>query len=556
MSKKYTSIPAIDIKDRTWPDKQIEVSPAWCAVDLRDGNQALPNPLTLEQKKIYFDILVKTGFKEIEIGFPSASKDDYDFCRYLIDNKKIPADVKISVLAPARPDLIVKTMHALRDVPQATVHFYVATSDLHREHVLGKTREETMNMCTAAVEAIKTEATKMPESRFFLEFSPEEFTDTDLDFAIEICDHVIDQWQPADDEKVILNLPATVERRPPTHYADMIEVFIRRLKSKQAIISLHAHNDMGCAVASTQLALQAGANRVEGTLFGQGERSGNVDLITLILNLQYLGVDTGIDFSDLVNITEIISKLTNMHPHERHPYVGSLVFSAFSGSHQDAIHKCMLRKDDLIDTFGRWKIPYLHIDPADVGREFEKLIRINSQSGKGGIAHIIEMEQNITLPRFVQVDLAKRVQAYAEAVSREVSSQEVWRIFEEAYIAPKQATIELINYWPYPDEKFPEIINAKVEVVYKGEKQILEARDNGPISAFVAALKVLDIPAFSLEHFGEDSIGNSAQAEAVSCIAIRNYKTEEDFIGFGYHSNISQAAARGIIAAVNNLLKA
>ena len=371
---------------------------------------------------------------------------------------------------------------------------------------------------------------------------------------MEVCDHVIDQWQPAPDEKVILNLPATVERRPPTQYADMIELFKRKLKSSQAIISLHAHNDMGCAVASTQMALQAGADRVEGTLFGQGERSGNVDLITLALNLQYMGVDTGLDFSDLMNVTKVICDLTNMPPHERHPYVGSLVFSAFSGSHQDAIHKSTLRKDELMETFGRWKIPYLHIDPADVGREFENLIRINSQSGKGGIAHIIEMEHNIKLPRFVQVDFAKRVQGYAEAVSREVSSQEVWRVFEDAYINPKSAMLSLTNYWPYPDEIHPEIINAKIEVLYKGEKQILEARDNGPISAFVAALKQLDIPTFTLEHFGEDSIGNSAQAEAVSCISIKKSETGEVFIGFGYHSNINQAAARAIVAAVNNLL--
>ncbi|WDE95492.1 2-isopropylmalate synthase [Lentisphaera profundi] len=552
--KKYSAIPEIGITNRTWPDTPITQAPRWCAVDLRDGNQALPDPLTLEQKKTYFDILVKIGFKEIEIGFPSASKDDYDFCRHLIENKLIPDDVMISVLVPARPDLVSKTMYALRDVPKATVHFYVATSDLHREHVLGKSRQDVFEMCTATVQAIKEEASKLNPSKFYLEFSPEEFTDTDLDFAVEICDHVINEWQPAEGEQVILNLPATVERRPPTHYADMIELFQRKLKSTQAIISLHAHNDMGCAVASSQLAIQAGAHRVEGTLFGQGERSGNVDLITLVLNLQYLGVDTGLDFSDLMNITETISQLTNMPPHERHPYVGSLVFSAFSGSHQDAIHKSTLKKDALMETFGRWKIPYLHIDPADIGREFENLIRINSQSGKGGIAHIIEKEHNIKLPRFVQIDFAKRVQAYAEAVSREVSTQEVWRVFEEAYINPKNANLSLSNYWPYPDEKHPEIINAKIEVLFKGKKVTLEARDNGPISAFVAALKQLEIPSFTLEHFGEDSIGDSAQAEAVSCISIKNITDENVFIGFGYHSNINQAAVRAIVAAVNNLL--
>ncbi|NQZ58785.1 MAG: 2-isopropylmalate synthase, partial [Lentisphaeraceae bacterium] len=314
---KYKAIEPIKVENRQWPDKQINSSPRWCAVDLRDGNQALPNPLTLEQKKEYYQLLLDIGFKEIEVGFPSASKDDFEFCRWLVEAKQIPEDVMISVLAPSRPDLIERTMEALQGYDQALVHIYVATSDLHRVHVLGKTQDQILEIVHNSIASIKECAAKQSETRFFLEFSPEEFTDTDLDFAVRVCDAVVEQWDPVEGETVILNLPATVERRPPAHYADMLEVFRAKLKSTQVVLSLHAHNDMGCAVASTELALQAGGDRVEGTLFGHGERSGNVDLVTLVLNLQYMGIETGLDFSNLVEINEVISRLTEMRPHPR-----------------------------------------------------------------------------------------------------------------------------------------------------------------------------------------------------------------------------------------------
>lgn len=551
---KYKAIEPIRIENRQWPDQQITSSPRWCAVDLRDGNQALPNPLTLDQKKEYYQLLLNIGFKEIEVGFPSASKDDYDFCRWLIEEKQIPEDVMISVLAPSRPDLIEKTMEALKGYPQALVHIYVATSDLHREHVLGKTREETINIVRDSVATIKKCAAAQKETRFYLEFSPEEFTDTDLDFAIEICDDVVEQWDPEEGETVILNLPATVERRPPTHYADMIEVFMKKLKTKQAVISLHAHNDMGCAVASTEMALQAGAHRVEGTLFGHGERSGNVDMVTLILNLQYMGIDTGMDFSNLIEINETVSRLTQMRPHARHPYVGDLVFSAFSGSHQDAIHKCLVRKDEMMDHFGQWKIPYLHVDPADVGRNFEKFIRINSQSGKGGIAHMIELEHNIKLPRQFQVALAKKVQAYAEEVSREITSDELTDVFKANFMVA-ESPIELIKYWPYPDENRPSLIHGKVELKFNGEAKTLEADDDGPIAAFVAACRLLELPEFELVKYEEDSIGKGAKAEAVTFVTLKNKKSKAISYGIGTHSNIDQAAVKAIVAALNHLIE-
>ena len=554
MSSKYNVVSPFVKKDRQWPDKFITENPEWCSVDLRDGNQALPNPLTLDQKKEFYQLLLDIGFKSIEVGFPSASQEDFDFCRYIVDENKIPDDVMISVLAPSRPPLIKRTMEALAGYKKALVHFYVATSDLHREHVIGKTREETIQMVIDSIDCIKEEAKKYPDTRFYLEFSPEEFTDTDMDFAIEICDIVVERWAPQADEKVILNLPATVERRRPTDYADMIEYFIENIKAprESVSVSLHAHNDMGCAVASSEMALQAGADRVEGTLFGHGERSGNVDLITLILNLDYLGVDTQMDFSNLGEISETVTRLTGMKPHERHPYAGDLVFSAFSGSHQDAIHKCLEKSDKMKEVFGGWKIPYLHIDPSDIGRSFEKFIRINSQSGKGGIAHIIQLEHKIKLPRHAQVELAQHVQAYAEKVAREISSDELTNVFKENFMNP-QGGLQLVNYWPTPDETDPTIINGRAEVFFRGEKKELSAVDNGPISAFVAALKQgLDLPEFKLTNYEEDSCGDSATADAVSFVDLEC--DGQTYTGIGRDSNINQSAVKAVTAAINKIL--
>ncbi len=554
MQSKYKAVPPVGIENRTWPDRQITSSPRWCAVDLRDGNQALPNPLTFEQKKEYWRLLLEIGYKEIEVGFPSASKDDYEFTRWLIEAKQVPDDVVISVLAPSRPDLIAKTVESLRGAKRCVVHIYIATSDLHREHVLGKSRPEQIEMLRASIATIKSEAAKYPQTRYELEFSPEEFTDTDMDYGVEVCDFVVDQWNPQGDEKVILNLPATVERRPPNHYADMIELFCRKLKNRaRSVISLHAHNDMGCAVAATTLSLQAGGERVEGTLFGHGERTGNVDSIIVALNLQYMGVDTGLNFSNLAHVNEVVTRLTGFTPHPRHPYVGDLVYSAFSGSHQDAIHKCLLKKEAMMETFGQWKIPYLHIDPSDVGRSFEKMIRINSQSGKGGIAHVIESEHGIHLPRWMQNELASRVQVYAEAVAREVSGKELWQLFTETYVNPSPSQLDLINFWPYPDEKIPSIIQAKVEVSLHGKKQIVEARENGPVAAFVAAVKKLGLPDFTLEHYEESKAGHGSQAEAVTFVQLKG-PDGKLAIGVGIHANISQAAVKAITSAINKLL--
>ncbi|HRR29447.1 MAG TPA: 2-isopropylmalate synthase, partial [Victivallales bacterium] len=381
--KKYSYPSRIPIKNRHWPDNIITKSPTWCSVDLRDGNQALPIPMTPERKISYFKMLCSIGFKEIEIGFPSASQDDYDFTRLLIEKKKIPDDIRISVLTQAREHLVAKTVQALKGVKEAILHCYVAASDLHAQLVFNKKREEVMEMSVKGTELVikYLEAENMLKNISY-EFSPEEFTDSDLDFVISLSEAVYETWRSKSKKQFILNLPATVERRPPYQYADMIEYFISKYKySKDTIISVHAHNDQGCAVAATEMALLAGAQRVEGTLFGHGERTGNVDIVTLSLNLHSRGINTGLNFKNMNSIVKVVEESSGIPVHPRHPYAGSLVFTAFSGSHQDAIRKGLAQKEKAREIFGiSWKIPYLHIDPADIGRKYEKIIKINSQS--------------------------------------------------------------------------------------------------------------------------------------------------------------------------------
>ncbi|MBT3377783.1 MAG: 2-isopropylmalate synthase [Lentisphaerae bacterium] len=553
MRPKYAQPDKIEVTCREWPDHEINCSPTWCAVDLRDGNQALPNPLTPIEKKRYYEILIERGFKEIEIGFPSASADDFNFCRDVIEQDMIPDDVCISVLTQAREHLIRRTFEALAGVKQAICHVYIASSDLHTKFVFGKTREETTATAVESVRLIRELAKQMPDSDIKLEFSPEEFTDTDLDYAVELCDSVVAAWGPEGDEKVILNLPATVERRPPHHYADMIEEFNRRQSYRDStVISLHTHNDMGGAIASTEMALMAGADRVEGTLFGHGERSGNVDLITLALNLQYLGVETGLDFGNLEVLRDELIQLSGLPVHPRHPYAGELVFTAFSGSHQDAIHKGLRRREELAEFFGGWKVPYLHIDPEDLGRSYERFIRINSQSGKGGIAHVLETEHGIRLPRAILVDLSKQIQAHADSVAREVQAGEVWDIFLKQYVRPG-GPFQLINYWPRPTAEDPARIDGEVHLELDGKRYEVNGIGAGPIAAFVHAIRTLDIPRFSLEEYEEDAIGNTADAEAVTFVRLEDEQGGSHF-GVGFGSNIDQAAVRAVVSGLNSIL--
>ena len=556
MSKvKYARMPVVPIATRQWPGATITRAPVWCAVDLRDGNQALPNPMTPPQKRRYFQELCAIGFKQIEIGFPSASADDFDFCRELIEQKLIPPDVTISVLTQAREHLVARTLEALAGVERAIVHFYIATSELHSRFVFGLTDDEVLEKAVAACRQIREGARTLPGATIGLEFSPEEFTDTTLAFAVAICDAVVAAWAPAPGEKVVLNLPQTVERRLPCQYADLIEEFRRRQQFRdQTLISVHVHNDMGMAVAATMQSLMAGADRVEGTLFGHGERTGNVDVMTVAMNLEYLGVDTGLDFSRLPEIAALVEEVTGIATHVRHPYAGELVFTAFSGSHQDAIHKGLSRRDELAAHFAGWKIPYLHVDPSTIGRRFERFIRINSQSGKGGIAHVLEHEYSVKMPRWVQMDLAARVKTLADGVAREVTSAEVWELFQKAYVAPA-GPLALANYWPRPSKSNPELIKGEAHVQFRGEKKTLQAQGNGPISAYVHALRQLPgLPEFTLEDYAEETRGRTAEAEAVCYVSLQQTATGRRFIGAGFASNIDQAAVRAVTAAMNALL--
>lgn len=549
---KYAYPKRLEKNNRQWLNNTFK-TPVWCAVDLRDGNQALPDPLPPEQKRRYFKMLCELGFKEIEIGFPSASADDFNFCRELIENNLIPEDVTISVLTQAREHLIRRTFEALKGCKKAVLHYYIATSDLHMHWVFNKTQEETKKIAIDSVKLIRELADQMPESDIKLEFSPEEFTDSELPFVIDLCDSVIENWQPKVGEKVILNLPATVERRLPFEYGDMIAEFCDKQKYRnKSIISLHAHNDMGTAVASTEMALLAGADRVEGTLFGHGERSGNVDLVTLILNLEYFGVNTGINFKQIEKVRDEVIELTAMPVNPRHPYAGELVFSAFSGSHQDAIHKGFSQKEAMLERYDGWKIPYLHIDPQHLGRSYERFIRINSQSGKGGVAHVLSEDYGVKLPRDFLINFSKFVQNYTETAQREISSNEIWSLFARHYISPKR-TLNLINYWPRPDAEDPRLILGEAHITFGDQTYKLHATGQGPLVTFVQLLRQLPIPEFKLVDYTEDSLGHGADAEALAMVCLSNNEGEH-FYGAGIDSNINQAAVNAVISAINNLI--
>ncbi|MCK5113261.1 MAG: 2-isopropylmalate synthase [Phycisphaerae bacterium] len=551
-TKKYAAPPKLDIPHRKWPDAEITKSPIWCSVDLRDGNQALPNPLTPDAKLEYFKMLCDIGFKHIEIAFPSASQDDFDFTRRLIEENHIPDDVFIMVLTQCRHHLIERTLESFAGIPRGIVHAYAATSDLHMKQVFNLTRQQTIDMTVKAVQQIRDLVDAMPDSDIRFEFSPEEFTDTDLDFCLEISNAVFDTWGKASPDKpLIFNLPATVERRPPNHYADMIEIFGNKFPQRDKIlISLHSHNDQGMAVAGTELALLAGADRVEGTLFGHGERTGNVDLITVANNLFVRGVDTGLDFGNLDQIVATVEKLTDMSVYYRQPYAGEYAFTAFSGSHQDAIRKGMSKRDEAGAMFGvGWKVPYLHIDPADMGRKYENLIRINSQSGKGGIAWVLEHDHGLEVPKPMHHEIRNAVQAVADKTARELNSDEVLEIFTSEFVNPA-GPFELVGYWPRPDDENPTEIHGEVQLKVNGKSQTLTDDGNGPIDAFVHALRQVAPMHFSIQDYHEQAIGKGADAIAMAYVPLK-FDDGQTVFGVGSDTNIDQAAVCAIIAGLN-----
>ncbi|MBN1304323.1 MAG: 2-isopropylmalate synthase [Anaerolineales bacterium] len=549
---KYRLPAMVDLPDRQWPSRTLTESPIWVSVDLRDGNQALPNPLNPQQKLEYFELLCDIGFKQIEVGFPSASQDDFDFARRLIVEDRIPDDTFIMVLTQCRSHLIERTFESIKGVRQAILHAYIATSELHMNQVFGLDHQGVMEQALTSVRQIREAADAMPESDIRFEFSPEEFTDSDLDFVLELCEAVYAAWGKATPEKpMIFNLPATVERRPPNHYADMIEWFCRHFPHPEGIIvSLHSHNDQGMAVAATELALMAGAGRVEGTLFGHGERTGNVDLVTLVNNLYSRGLDTGLDFSNLPKVAETVVRLTGMPIYYRAPYAGEYVFTAFSGSHQDAIRKGMNLLPEAPEKFGMgFKVPYLHIDPTDLGREYESLIRINSQSGKGGMVYVLEKEFGIEPPKQMHPEIGRAVQEYTDELGREISASEVLKVFETTFVEP-QGPYQLVNYWPRPNDEDPSIVHGELILKIGGREQWILADGNGPISAFMACIRKLGITEYSLDDYFEQAVGKGADAIAYAYVPLK-YKDNGILFGVGTGTNINQAAVKAIMAGMN-----
>lgn len=554
---KYANPPAFSVPDRQWPSRQVTAAPRWVSVDLRDGNQSLPNPLSPAQKLEFFQMLCRVGFKEIEVAFPSASQDDFDFTRRLIEEKHIPADVWIMGLTQCREHLITRTFESFKGAKQAIVHSYIATSDLHMKRVFNMTRQQTIDAAVKATRQIRElaqQAAANDGSDIRHQFSPEEFTDTDLDFAVEICEAVYEAWGMATPQKpLILNLPATVERRPPNHYADMVELFCRKFKYMDSVvISLHAHNDQGMAIASTELAILAGGTRVEGTLFGHGERTGNIDLVTMACNFAARGIQTGLDFSDLMTVAQTVERLTSLGIYYRQPYSGELVFTAFSGSHQDAIRKGVkVRAQDAADFGMEWKVPYLHIDPSDVGRKFEQLIRINSQSGKGGAAWVLEQEFGFELPRELLPQLGKAVQEYTDHAGREINSQELYEVFQKEFFN-QDGPYRLCGYWPNPDKDDPSMVHGRLVLEIDGQRVEAEADGNGPVSAFVHAARKLTGVKFSVESYSEQAIGKGEDARAAAYVPLQ-LEGGKVVYGAGMDTNIIQAAVRAIVAGLNRI---
>lgn len=548
---KYKPFGKIPLENRQWPDKEITHPPIWCSVDLRDGNQALAIPMGIQQKLAYFDLLVKIGFKEIEVGFPSASQTEYDFLRRLIDDNRIPDDVTIQVLCQARQHLVEKTFQCLKGVKKAIFHIYNSTSPAQRKYTFNKTKEEIIDIAVEGVKCVKSCMPMVEGTDIMLEYSPESFSSTEIDFSVEICEAVKKEWQPTPQNKIIFNLPTTVECATPNIHADQIEYFSTHISDRDSVIvSLHNHNDRGEGVASCELALLAGADRVEGTLFGNGERTGNLDITTVALNMFSQGVDPQLDLSNIGEIATLYTKLTGMPIHPRHPYSGELVFTAFSGSHQDAIRKGMAARKNMPEN-AIWDVPYLPIDPHDIGREYEEIIRINSQSGKGGSAWILEQDYGIYLPKAMHPAVGAVITSVADSLQREVTPQEIFDIFEKQWLT-KKAPLKLIDIAETHLETRGDVpqVMCRGTVEWHGEKYTIGATGNGPLDAFVAGLKETSVPNFSISAFHEHSIGTGSDTDAMAYIEI-TFEDGKKFWGCGRSSNIGRAGIKAVISAIN-----
>jgi len=549
-NKKYKPYKPVSKENRSWPSKVIENAPIWCSVDLRDGNQALIEPMGDERKKRMFNLLCKIGFKQIEIGFPAASQTDFDFTRYLINEKVIPSDVTIQVLTQARPEIIKRTFEALDGAPNAILHFYNSTSTLQRKVVFDKDKEGVKKIATDAAKLIKELSSEYKNTNWSFEYSPESFTGTELDYAVEVCDDVVDILKDSSNNKIIINLPATVEMSTANIYGDQIEWMSESLKNRENIcLSLHPHNDRGTAIAASEFGLMAGADRVEGTLFGNGERTGNVDIVTLALNMYSQGINPNLDFSQINNVMREVEYCNQLPVHPRHPYAGDLVFTAFSGSHQDAIKKGLNALRSSNDP--QWEVPYLPIDPADLGRTYEAVVRINSQSGKGGVAFLLEKDHGVSLPRRLQISMSQKIQKIADETGKEISTSEIWEIFHTNFVMPKSGH-SFKNYSLKTSDATDLSDHIKAEIEINGKNHEISGSGNGPIDAFVNALNQKLSIDIKVSDYHQSAISSGSDAQAAAYIELQ--KGDKTSWGVGINPNTTKASFEAIIVGVAKLI--
>ena len=545
---KYSAYKPVDLVNREWPSNTIKKAPIWCSVDLRDGNQALIEPMGSERKNRMFSLLCKLGFKEIEVGFPSASKTDYDFVRDLIENKKIPSDVNIQVLTQAREELIIKTFESLKGASKGIIHFYNSTSTLQRKVVFNQDKDGVKKIATDAANLIKKLALENSDTEWTFEYSPESFTGTELEYAREVCDNVVEILKPVSKNKIIINLPATVEMSTPNIYGDQIEWMSKNLKNRNDIcLSLHPHNDRGTAVAASEFGIMAGADRVEGTLFGNGERTGNVDIVTIALNMLTQGVEPNLDFSNINSVMREVEYCNQLPVHPRHPYAGDLVFTAFSGSHQDAIKKGFQAIKKSNDP--KWEVPYLPIDPADLGRNYEAVVRINSQSGKGGVAFLLEKDHGVSLPRRLQISLSQRIQKLADDTGKEISSSQIWDIFEKKYLQP----VNNYSYIKHSSSSKDDLHKLELTMNMNNEETTIQGSGNGPIDSFVNGLSEKIGVEIKVADYHQTAISSGSDAKAAAYIELE--KDGKTFWGVGIHPNTTRASFDAIIVGLSKLLE-
>jgi 2-isopropylmalate synthase len=545
---KYSAYKPVDLVNREWPSNTIKKAPIWCSVDLRDGNQALIEPMGSERKNRMFSLLCMLGFKEIEVGFPSASKTDYDFVRDLIENKKIPSDVNIQVLTQAREELIIKTFESLKGASKGIIHFYNSTSTLQRKVVFNQDKDGVKKIATDAAELIKKLALENSDTEWTFEYSPESFTGTELEYAREVCDNVVEILKPVSKNKIIINLPATVEMSTPNIYGDQIEWMSKNLKNRNDIcLSLHPHNDRGTAVAASEFGIMAGADRVEGTLFGNGERTGNVDIVTIALNMLTQGVEPNLDFSNINSVMREVEYCNQLPVHPRHPYAGDLVFTAFSGSHQDAIKKGFQAIKKSNDP--KWEVPYLPIDPADLGRNYEAVVRINSQSGKGGVAFLLEKDHGVSLPRRLQISLSQRIQKLADDTGKEISSSQIWDIFEKKYLQP----VNNYSYIKHTSSSKDDLHKLELTMNMNNEETTIQGSGNGPIDSFVNGLSEKIGVEIKVADYHQTAISSGSDAKAAAYIELE--KDGKTFWGVGIHPNTTRASFDAIIVGLSKLLE-